>query len=217
MYMFNKIKNLYTSFKPLLVFLISFNVCLLFKNSLSQNGPFVDKDNNLDFWIGFFVLFISVISIGIEDYVTKNATIINIEIIDENKMRGNTPLYLDEKQSYKIIYIRIDITKMKKNFIDSSDSIKVKFPIGVSVNLLNYENLFTTDDNEILFNLKKNGVNQNGVRLIPVNIKLVTEKKGEIDGASIEITECFKNKKIRNRILTEVNKCETKITVKRDD
>ncbi|MCG1245645.1 hypothetical protein K4U75_10930 [Staphylococcus epidermidis] len=106
---------------------------------------------------------------------------------------------------------------MKKNFIDSSDSIKVKFPIGVSVNLLNYENLFTTDDNEILFNLKKNGVNQNGVRLIPVNIKLVTEKKGEIDGASIEITECFKNKKIRNRILTEVNKCETKITVKRDD
>lgn len=132
-------------------------------------------------------------------------------------MRGNTPLYLDEKQSYKIIYIRIDITKMKKNFIDSSDSIKVKFPIGVSVNLLNYENLFTTDDNEILFNLKKNGVNQNGVRLIPVNIKLVTEKKGEIDGASIEITECFKNKKIRNRILTEVNKCETKITVKRDD
>lgn len=155
MYMFNKIKNLYTSFKPLLVFLISFNVCLLFKNSLSQNGPFVDKDNNLDFWIGFFVLFISVISIGIEDYVTKNATIINIEIIDENKMRGNTPLYLDEKQSYKIIYIRIDITKMKKNFIDSSDSIKVKFPIGVSVNLLNYENLFTTDDNEILFNLKK--------------------------------------------------------------
>ncbi|MBM0775521.1 hypothetical protein K4Q04_08690 [Staphylococcus epidermidis] len=215
--MFNKIKNLYTSFKPLLVFLISFNVCLLFKNSLSQNGPFVDKDNNLDFWIGFFVLFISVISIGIEDYVTKNATIINIEIIDENKMRGNTPLYLDEKQSYKIIYIRIDITKMKKNFIDSSDSIKVKFPIGVSVNLLNYENLFTTDDNEILFNLKKNGVNQNGVRLIPVNIKLVTEKKGEIDGASIEITECFKNKKIRNRILTEVNKCETKITVKRDD
>lgn len=195
MYMFNKIKNLYTSFKPLLVFLISFNVCLLFKNSLSQNGPFVDKDNNLDFWIGFFVLFISVISIGIEDYVTKNATIINIEIIDENKMRGNTPLYLDEKQSYKIIYIRIDITKMKKNFIDSSDSIKVKFPIGVSVNLLNYENLFTTDDNEILFNLKKNGVNQNGVRLIPVNIKLVTEKKVKLMVQVLKLQNVLKIKK----------------------
>lgn len=216
--MFKIIKNIYNNLKPLLIFLFSLIVVFLaFKSFFSSYGPLKDGDNNLNFWLGFFTLILGILSSILELLIKMNVSVINVEIADENKLKGSTPLYLDKKNSYKTIYICTHTFKIKNDLIDSSDYFKVVFPTGVSVNLENYDNVLTTCENEIIFSVKKHGIDKVGTRYIPVNIELVTENFEEVEGGEIKIIDYLQNKKKINKVLTEVNKSDKSITLKKDD
>lgn len=209
------LKEIYLNFKPLIIFIFSLVICSIGRSFFESHGFFNDKDNALNLWIGFFTLIFGIIFWVIELLIRINSSFIKIELLDENKQGGTTPIYLDNKYKYKDIYVEISIDKLKSNLIGKHDYILIEFPKGVSVNLEDYGNFLETAENVVKIEMEEKGINRVGIHEETLNIQLVTEKN--IDKVDIYIKAEI-NKIKRNcvrRILTIIKKNARQITLRK--
>lgn len=213
------LKEIYLNIKPLIIFIFSLVICSIGRSYFESHGFFNDKDNALNLWIGVFTLIFGIIFWIIELLIRINSSFIKIELLDENKQGGTTPIYLDNKYKYKYkdIYVKISIDKLKSNLIGKYDYILIEFPKGVSVNLEDYENILETAENVVKIEMAEKGINRVGIYEETLNIQLATEKS--IDKADIYIKEeIYKiNNNCVSRVFTNIKKDKRRITLRKSE
>lgn len=190
MNIFFKFSKYYSVFKPLIILisaLILLKIFPYFKDWIGKVFNILSEDLAFDTSISIFVILLSILFNSFESKIKKSLNIITIEILNEKKQSGDTPILLNRTVvKPKTIFVKITIENLNKKSINENTNFKLIFPKGITVSQENYNDLFFVEENELQVKFQESQINGNGTYKIPISIMLGTNIIFEESVVSIE-------------------------------
>ena len=143
--------RIYNNLKPLFVFILSI-VILSFLGEFNFIENFVDfvsntvlkpsRDFIIDTMLSLLISIMSIVLYLIETIIYRKFSKLEVQILNENKQNGDTPLYIKSGDGYKVGFIRIKLDRKVRSFPSGDSNLKIIFPKGINVDWEDYLYLF---------------------------------------------------------------------------
>ncbi|NJH67210.1 hypothetical protein [Staphylococcus agnetis] len=194
--------QIYNNLKPIVIFIISIMIVFLlskytffttFINFLTKSPLKASRDFIIDSMVTLLIFLISIVVFIIECKITKIFSKLTIQILNENQQSGDTPLFIDKEDEYKMGFLKLTLRRKGANFPKGSSEIRIKFPKGVCVDWEDYSSMFKENENELLLDLKNVSLTNESSVTIPFQYNVISNKIGQNQNIEIEydLKECF--------------------------
>src|SRR5699024_1771539 len=195
--------RIYNNLKPLFVFILSI-VILSFLGEFNFIENFIDfvsstvlkpsRDLIIDIMLSLLIIIMSFILYLIETIIYRKFSKLEVQILNENKKNGDTPLYIKSGDDYKFGFILLKLERKVDSFSIANSNIKIIFPKGINVYWEDYLKLIEEKENELTIDLKEISLTDGSIIKIPFQYVISSkqiEQKQNIEIAC-SIKRCFK-------------------------
>lgn len=195
--------RIYNNLKPLFVFILSI-VILSFLGEFNFIENFVDfvsntvlkpsRDFIIDTMLSLLILIMSIVLYLIETIIYRKFSKLEVQILNENKQNGDTPLYIKSGDGYKVGFIRIKLDRKVRSFPSGDSNLKIIFPKGINVDWEDYLYLFEEKENELTIDLKEISLTDESILTIPFQYVISSKQIEQKQNIEIvcNIKWCFK-------------------------
>ena len=194
--------RIYNNSKPVIIFILSVFI-LIFLAKFTFFNSFIDivynirlepsRDLILDSILAFLIMTISLIVYLIETIIHKKFSKLEIQILNENKQSGDTALFIQSDDDYKIGFIMLKLERKVNGFPSGKSEVKIVFPQGINVDWEDYSNLFEEKENELIIDLNTISLTNGSTITIPFQYNISSrniEQKQNIE-MEYSIKKCF--------------------------
>lgn len=206
--------KLYKLSKPLLILIVS----LIITYKWEYLPALIQELLNLPSELFAYGITLTVITtfltllIGLVEYcIGKKIGIMDVSLLNENKLAGTTPLYLT-KDKYEKFYIRLKVNQHNRKIRKGNMELTLVFPLGITVDIEDDYKIFGKTENKVTVTFKDLGLNsKEDYRIIPI---IVARGSQYIDGNTT--IQCENNLRFFN-IFTYIKYHYRKISLEEND